>query len=66
MSNKILGIDAYWLNFAGLMLLTLIEVAAVGADLGPTAGGFDMTERQLTLWIPVSYTHLTLPTRCSV
>jgi len=51
MSNKIGPFDAYWLNFAGLMLLTLIEVAAVGADLGPTAGGFDMTERQLTLWI---------------
>ena len=47
MSNKIGPFDAYWLNFAGLMLLTLIEVAAVGADLGPTAGGFDMTERQI-------------------
>ena len=51
MSNKILGRDAYWMNFYGLMLLTLIEVAAVGADLGPTAEGIDMTERQLTLWI---------------
>ena len=51
MSNTILGKDAYWMNFFGLMVLTLIEVAAVGADLGPTAGGFDMTERQLTLWI---------------
>jgi len=51
MSNKILGRDAYWMNFYGLMLLTLIEVAAVGADLGSTAEGIDMTERQLTLWI---------------
>ncbi|SVA15058.1 uncharacterized protein METZ01_LOCUS67912 [marine metagenome] len=51
MSNTILGKDAYWMNFFGLMVLTLIEVGAVGADLGPTAGGFDMTERQLTLWI---------------
>ena len=51
MSNKILGKDAYWMNFFGLMVLTLIEVGAVGANLGPTAEGFDMTERQLTLWI---------------
>ena len=51
MSKIIMGKDAYWMNFFGLMLLTLIEVAAVGANLGPTAEGFDMTERQLTLWI---------------
>ena len=51
MSNKILGKDAYWMNFYGLMLLTLIEVAAVGADLGSTAEGIGMTERQITLWI---------------
>ena len=51
MSNKILGRDAYWMNFYGLMLLTLIEVAAVGADLGSTAEGIGMTERQITLWI---------------
>ena len=46
-----MGRDAYWMNFFGLMLLTLIEVAEVGANLGPTAVDFDMTERQLTLWI---------------
>ncbi|MEE3318172.1 MAG: cytochrome C oxidase subunit IV family protein [Candidatus Thermoplasmatota archaeon] len=51
MSNTILGRDAYWMNFFGLMLLTLIEVAAVGADLSSAAEGFSMTERQLTLWI---------------
>ena len=51
MSNKILGRDAYWMNFYGLMLLTLIEVAAVGAGLGSPAEGMGMTERQLTLWI---------------
>ena len=51
MSKTIMGRDAYWMNFFGLMLLTLIEVAAVGANLGPTAVDFDMTERQLTLWI---------------
>ena len=30
---KILGQDPYWMNFYGLMILTLIEVLAVGADL---------------------------------
>ena len=30
---KILGQDPYWMNFFGLMLLTVIEVAAVGLDL---------------------------------
>ena len=33
MSNTILGKDAYWMNFFGLMVLTLIEVGAVGIDL---------------------------------
>ena len=51
MSHTIMGRDAYWMNFFGLMILTLIEVAAVGANLGPTAENMDMTERQLTLWI---------------
>ena len=51
MSHKIMGIDAYWMNFYGLMILTLIEVLAVGANLGPTAEGIGMTERQITLWI---------------
>ena len=51
MSKTIMGRAAYWMNFIGLMLLTLIEVAAVGANLWPTAVDFDMTERQLTLWI---------------
>ena len=58
MSNKILGRDAYWMNFYGLMLLTLIEVAAVGADLGSTAEGIGMTERQITLWILLSLIHI--------
>ena len=26
MAKKIMGFDAYWLNFYGLMILTLIEV----------------------------------------
>jgi caa(3)-type oxidase subunit IV len=30
---KILGQDPYWMNFFGLMLLTVIEVAAVGLEL---------------------------------
>ena len=30
---KIMGQDPYWMNFYGLMILTLIEVLAVGADL---------------------------------
>ena len=30
---KILGQDPYWMNFYGLMLLTAIEVGAVGLDL---------------------------------
>ena len=30
---KILGQDPYWMNFYGLMALTVIEVAAVGIDL---------------------------------
>ena len=51
MAKKIMGFDAYWLNFYGLMILTLIEVLAVGAELGSTAENLDMTERQITLWI---------------
>ncbi|MDP6857237.1 MAG: cytochrome C oxidase subunit IV family protein [Candidatus Thalassarchaeaceae archaeon] len=30
---KILGKDPYWMNFIGLMILTVIEVAAVGVEL---------------------------------
>ena len=30
---KILGQDPYWMNFFGLMVLTVIEVAAVGVEL---------------------------------
>ena len=33
----IMGKDPYWMNFYGLMILTLIEVAAVGLDLSDTA-----------------------------
>ncbi|MCH2267800.1 cytochrome C oxidase subunit IV family protein [Candidatus Thalassarchaeum betae] len=33
MSNTIFGKDAYWMNFFGLMILTAIEVGAVGSDL---------------------------------
>ena len=33
---KILGQDPYWMNFIGLMVLTVIEVAAVGIELGTT------------------------------
>ena len=44
MAKEIYGMDVYWLNFFGLMVLTVIEVAAVGVE-------------------PVSYTHLTLPTK---
>ena len=51
MSNKIGPFDAYWLNFAGLMALTLLEVAAVGSDLSGIAADYDTTERALTLWI---------------
>ena len=29
---KIMGQDPYWMNFYGLMILTLIEVLAVGAE----------------------------------
>ncbi len=34
--HKILGKDAYWMNFYGLMILTVIEVGAVGIDLSKT------------------------------
>ena len=30
MAKEIYGMDVYWLNFFGLMVLTVIEVAAVG------------------------------------
>ncbi len=33
MSHTILGKDAYWMNMWGLMILTAIEVGAVGVDL---------------------------------
>ena len=33
---KILGQDPYWMNFIGLMVLTFIEVAAVGYELSTT------------------------------
>ena len=51
MSNTIMGKDAYWMNFAGLMALTLLEVAAVGSDLSGIAADYDTTERAITLWI---------------
>ena len=51
MSNKIGPFDAYWLNFAGLMILTIVEVAAVGSDLSGIAVDYDTTERAITLWI---------------
>ncbi|MFL2957141.1 MAG: cytochrome C oxidase subunit IV family protein [Candidatus Thalassarchaeaceae archaeon] len=52
---KIFGQDPYWMNFFGLMFLTLIEVAAVGLNLQPTAEslGGDWDEKKLTwtiLW----------------
>ena len=51
MSNTIMGKDAYWMNFGGLMALTLLEVAAVGSDLSGIAADYATTERALTLWI---------------
>ena len=33
---KILGQEPYWMNFFGLMVLTVIEVAAVGVELSTT------------------------------
>lgn len=51
MSNTIMGKDAYWMNFGGLMVLTLVEVAAVGSDLSGIAADYDTTERAITLWI---------------
>ena len=63
---KILGRDPYWMNFYGLMILTAIEVGAVGADMSSTAEALNMSEDGITLWIPVSYTHLTLPTIITV
>ena len=51
---KILGKDPYWMNFYGLMILTLIEVAAVGMDLTETAANIGYTEKELTLFILVA------------
>ncbi len=48
---KILGQDPYWMNFYGLMILTLIEVLAVGADLGSVAESMGTEEKVVTLWI---------------
>ena len=48
---KIFGQDPYWMNFYGLMILTLIEVAAVGLDLTEFAESYDTTEKVVTLWI---------------
>ena len=39
------------MNFYGLMLLTAIEVGAVGANLESTAETLGMTENGITLWI---------------
>ena len=66
--KTIMGKDLYWMNFFGLMILTLIEVAAVGLDLSPETTGLSYTEKELTLFIlvAVSYTHLTLPTKLEV
>ena len=52
---KIFGQDPYWMNFFGLMFLTLIEVAAVGLNLQPTAESLaeGWNEKKLTwtiLW----------------
>ncbi len=33
---KIFGKDPYWMNFYGLLILTVIEVGAVGIDLSKT------------------------------
>ena len=48
---KILGQDPYWMNFYGLMILTLIEVLAVGADLNGVADSLGTEEKVITLWI---------------
>ena len=48
---KIMGQDPYWMNFYGLMILTLIEVLAVGADLVPLADSLGTEEKVVTLWI---------------
>ena len=46
--KTIMGKDLYWMNFFGLMILTLIEVAAVGLDLSPETTGLSYTEKELT------------------
>ena len=93
---KIMGQDPYWMNFFGLIVLTVIEVAAVGVELSSTVtltiltviaipkflmsaaifmhlyGDADSGILTLTalfpaffiiIMVPVSYTHLTLPTK---
>ena len=47
----ILGRDPYWMNFWGLMILTAIEVGAVGLDLSGFAESIGATEKQLTFGI---------------
>ena len=49
--KTVLGMDLYWLNFYGLMILTLIEVLAVGANLDPVAMSLGTEEKVITLWI---------------
>ena len=51
--KTIMGKDLYWMNYFGLMILTLIEVAAVGLDLSPETTGLSYTEKELTLLILV-------------
>ena len=47
----ILGRDPYWMNFWGLMILTVIEVGAVGLNLSGVADSIGATEKQLTFGI---------------
>ena len=49
--KTVFGMDLYWLNFYGLMILTLIEVLAVGANLDPVAESLGTEEKVITLWI---------------
>ena len=49
--KTVFGMDLYWLNFYGLMILTLIEVLAVGADLDSFAESVGTEEKVITLWI---------------
>ena len=76
---KIMGQDPYWMNFFGLMVLTVIEVAAVGVELSTTVTLTILTVIAIPKFLmiaaifmhlygdeAVSYTHLTLPTIYSV